>query len=151
MTEAKTEYRYYKDKRTGKSCDIWRKITIKGNVKEEQFFNGKELMERRRTTIDHGNGCTQVILISNEGFKEESWKQDGKLHRDNDLPALIFEDPQSLHKVLRWFCEGLPHRDKDDLPAEILYDENGKKKEECWFLFGEPKRRSDLPTVVNYD
>jgi len=50
----------------------------------------------------------------------------GKVHRDNDMPAVIYEDGSK-----EWYVNGLRHRD-NDLPAVIF--KNGYK---AWYVNGE--------------
>ncbi len=44
------------------------------------------------------------------------WYQHGKLHRDNDLPAVIYTNGTQM-----WYQHGKLHRD-NDLPAVIYSD-----------------------------
>ena len=63
----------------------------------------------------------------------QKWYKDGKLHRDNDLPAVIYESGRKV-----WFKEGKCHRE-NDLPAIIR--PNGSKE---WWVNGEqynPQRK----------
>jgi len=62
-------------------------------------------------------------LIFPSGSKE--WYQNNLLHRDNDLPALIFPNGE-----MRWHQNDLLHRD-NDLPAVIYAD--GTKR---WYQNG---------------
>ena len=67
----------------------------------------------------------------------EKWYQNGRLHRDNDLPAVIDEDGTQ-----RWYYYGKLHRE-NDLPAVILVD--GKQE---WYQNGELYRKNNLPCIV---
>jgi hypothetical protein len=58
-------------------------------------------------------------------------------HRDNDLPAIIYDNG-----VKKWFKEGNLHRD-NDLPA-IIYS-NGDKN---WYKNNEFHRDNDLPAII---
>jgi len=95
----------------------------------------------------------------------ELWYKDGELHRDDDLPAEIWEGGT----IVRWYRHGYIHRD-GDLPAEV-YSENriqiwrqfdqthrehdkpawisGENK--FWFWRGKQHREGDRPAVVNAD
>jgi hypothetical protein len=66
----------------------------------------------------------------------EYWYKNGKLHRDNDLPAAI-----SLRSKC-WYKNGLLHRD-NDLPA--VTSPNGYQG---WYKNGEFHRDNDLPAVI---
>jgi hypothetical protein len=70
----------------------------------------------------------------------ESWYKDGKRHRDNDLPAVIFSNGGQ-----KWYKEGNLHRD-NDLPAIIRY--NGSQ---YWYKDGNCHRDNDLPAVIFSD
>jgi hypothetical protein len=66
----------------------------------------------------------------------QQWYQNGRLHREGDLPAV-----QSPTRQL-WYREGLLHRD-DDKPAV---------QEECewkWYRLGKLHRDHDKPAVMN--
>lgn len=69
-------------------------------------------------------------------FQLQIWYQNGKLHRDNDLPAVITSGNQF------WFQNGIKHRD-NNLPAEIYKDGY-----QSWFRNGVLHRDDDLPAVV---
>lgn len=64
------------------------------------------------------------------------WYQNGRYHRDNDLPALI------SRKVQKWFKNGQLHRDNDK-PAVVRTD--GRQ---CWFHHGKLHRSGDKPAQV---
>jgi hypothetical protein len=69
----------------------------------------------------------------NNGSKE--WWKNGKEHRDGDLPAVVYSDGDK-----EWWKNGERHRD-DDLPAFIC---NGIKE---WWKNGKRHRDNDLPAV----
>ena len=59
----------------------------------------------------HRDNDLPAIIWSNGG---KEWYKDGKQHRDNDSPAVI-EHNGSLH----WYKDGGLHRD-NDLPANLV-------------------------------
>lgn len=65
------------------------------------------------------------------------WFQNGKRHRDNDLPAGICVNGDQY-----WFKNGLKHRD-NDLPAVICV--NG---DQHWFQNGLKHRDNNLPAII---
>jgi hypothetical protein len=66
------------------------------------------------------------------------WRDaDGRLHRDNDLPAIVFPDGGRW-----WYQHGKLHRD-GDLPAAV--DDDGPQ---VWYQHGRLHRSHDLPAVV---
>lgn len=62
-----------------------------------------------------------------------------KLHRDNDLPAIIYENGDK-----EWWICGVLHRD-NDLPA--VERSNGDKE---WWIYGKLHRDNDLPAKKLY-
>ena len=70
----------------------------------------------------------------------QGWFQNGKLHRDDDLPAIVNANGSN-----QWYQNGKLHRD-NDLPAIVW--ENGSKE---WFRHGRRYRKNDLPVIVNED
>jgi hypothetical protein len=77
----------------------------------------------------------KVRLVKTE--KYELWyNKNGELHRDNDLPAIIYTNGSK-----GWYKNGNLHRE-DDLPAMIG---NG---EEYWFKEGRLHRDNDLPALT---
>jgi hypothetical protein len=67
---------------------------------------------------------------------QQAWFRNGKLHRENDLPAVIHFDGTQ-----KWYLDGKLHRD-NDLPA--IMDANGNQ---AWFQNGELHRDNDLPAI----
>ena len=74
--------------------------------------------------------CIKYELLVTREIKDEAeeWFQNGKRHRDNDLPAVIKSDGKK-----EWWQNGELHRD-NDLPAVIRSDggqfwyKNGKRQ-----------------------
>jgi len=73
--------------------------------------------------------------IDEKGY--QWWYKNGKLHRDNDLPAVI-----QTNGIQRWYKNGQSHRD-NDLPAII--SPNGYQG---WYKHDELHRDNDLPAVI---
>lgn len=69
-------------------------------------------------------------------FGNKFWYKNGEYHRDNDLPAMIWEDG-----VKEWYQNGQSHRD-NDLPA--IEWPNGYKE---WYKYGDKHRDGDLPAI----
>jgi hypothetical protein len=65
------------------------------------------------------------------------WFCNGKLHRDNDLPALVHENVN----IQKWYRNGKLHRYKDK-PAVII---NGTYE---WYLNGKRHRNGDKPACI---
>ncbi len=82
----------------------------------------------------HRNNDLPAVIRAN-GTQE--WRQHGVRHRDNDLPATIYVDGSR-----EWRRYGKIHRD-NDLPAVIYAD--GRQ---CWYYHGELHRDNDLPAII---
>lgn len=74
-------------------------------------------------------------VISENGT--QMWFQNGKRHRDEDKPAVIYLDGAQL-----WFANGLAHRCDDKPACEYL------KGEKRWFLHGKEHRDNDKPAHI---
>lgn len=73
--------------------------------------------------VDNGNNCY--------------WYKNGKTHRDNDLPAIIYSNGD-----LKWYKNGKLERD-NDLPS-IIYS-NGSQ---MWYKNGKLERDNNLPVII---
>jgi len=106
--------------------------------------------------------CENYQAISFDGTKR--WFKNGKLHRDNDKPAVIWSDGEKnwhkdgpLHRdgdkpaVIQangakvWYKNGKCHRDNDK-PAGVFHD--GAK---YWYKNGKLHRDNDKPAVIFHD
>lgn len=65
------------------------------------------------------------------------WFYDGLNHRNNDLPASIYNETQI------WFYNGSIHRE-NDLPA-VMYTGGAQE----WFYEGERHRENNLPAIIH--
>jgi hypothetical protein len=74
--------------------------------------------------------------INNTG--DQFWYKNGERHRDNDFPAVIFSNGDQL-----WYQDGMLHRD-NDLPAVIFA--NGYR---AWYKKSKRHRDNDLPAVIH--
>jgi hypothetical protein len=83
----------------------------------------------------HPHSIDDLPIINSYGTQE--WYNEGELHRDGDLPAIILADGDQW-----WYKKGKFHRD-GDLPAII----HGNGKQE-WFKEGKRHRDGDLPAVI---
>ena len=70
-------------------------------------------------------------------YNAHIWYKNGNYHRDNDLPAIIFDNGTQV-----WYQNDVRHRD-NDLPAVITLA--GDKK---WYKNGKLHRDNDLPAVI---
>jgi len=106
----------------------------------EYYVNG-ELYKK----IEDHYGYDPDHIYENQGLihklkGEQTWYKNRKLHRENDLPALIdFDGTQE------WYKNGKLHRESD-LPAIITHDGH-----QGWFINGLRHRENDLPACVDAD
>ena len=68
------------------------------------------------------------------------YNSNNELHRDNDLPAVIWADGAQ-----QWWVSGVSHRD-NDLPAYI-----GADGSQAWWVNGVRHRDNDLPAYIGAD
>lgn len=80
-----------------------------------------------------------VVFVSTD-TESRYWYLNNKLHREDDLPAMIWENG-----VLRWYVHGKLHRD-GDLPAIVWA---GGDQE--WWQHGKRHRDGDLPAKIYKD
>ena len=110
--------------------------------------DGKIIREYRIGNKLHNIDGPAVEWLNGEKF----WFQNGKLHRDNDLPAIEYANGDSYERELcsiqsgtegskQWYQQGKCHRD-NDLPA--IEWVNGTKE---WYQNGKLHRDNDLPAI----
>jgi hypothetical protein len=80
----------------------------------------------------------QSTVISDDGTQR--WYQNGKLHRDDDQPAVIYANGRC-----DWYQDGKLHRDGDK-PAKICADGTL-----FWCQHGEAHRDNDQPAIIHID
>jgi hypothetical protein len=103
-----------------------------------ELAGGKLIREEK-----DGNTYANGVLHSFDDKPAEIWLNNkywyklGKLHRDNDLPAIIHSDGSS-----EWFQNGLLHREQD-LSARIT------KEFQVWYKNGLRHRDNDLPASIS--
>ena len=83
----------------------------------------------------HRDGDLPAIIYS---YGDQAWYKDGKIHRDGDLPAKIYTNGDQ-----HWYKDGKLHRD-GDLPAII--SSNG---DQYWYKDGKKHRDGDLPAIIS--
>ena len=74
---------------------------------------------------------------SNGSVRSEVWFEDGKVHRDNDMPAAIYYRKDGSVKSEKWLNDDKCHRDNDK-PALIYYHKDGSIRSESWYKDGVP-------------
>jgi hypothetical protein len=88
-----------------------------------------------RNGLLHSYQDEPAIVADNGTYKV--WYKQGKIHRDNDLPAISRNESYQ-----EWYKDGELHRD-GDLPAII-----GSDNHQEWYVNGEVHRDGDLPAVI---
>jgi len=84
------------------------------------------------------NRLKEPAPIINEFGAKEWYNNAGELHRENDLPAVIFNDGSR-----EWYMNGKVHRE-NDLPA-LIYKDGSK----LWYnKAGKLHRENDLPAII---
>lgn len=132
------------------SEDVWYKMTI---ANDEFALYSRSIvgikMFRLLFTKDSGNDeCvngTYIFGLLNSIEDEPAvitssgsfWYKNGKYHRVNDQPAMIFKSGTQ-----EWYKNGEHHRD-NDMPASIYF--NGTQK---WFKNGKSHRDGDVPAAI---
>jgi len=81
----------------------------------------------RILTSEEKHACGTGVVFRPNGVQE--WYKDGKLHRDDDLPAVIRTNGKR-----EWYRLGKLHRD-NNLPAVVYADES-----RAWFVHGKFQR-----------
>jgi antitoxin component YwqK of YwqJK toxin-antitoxin module len=88
----------------------------------------------------HRENDLPAIIYQTYQDEDQYWFKNGKLHREHDLPAVIHQDGHQS-----WYKNGKIHRD-NDLPAEI--SSNGTQR---WYKNGILHRDNDLPAIICSD
>jgi len=106
------------------------------------FLHGEAVSGKKKTVVrmlpsEERCAAWTGVLVGRDGT--ELWYQNGQLHREKDLPAIVCTDG---HRA--WYRNGDRHRE-GDLPAFI--DENGYQ---AWFRDGQ-RHREGGPALVRED
>ncbi len=86
----------------------------------------------------HRDNDLPAIIYKIYQDEDQYWFKNGKLHRDNDLPAVVHQNGYQ-----GWYKNGVLHRD-NDLPAQI--SPNGTLR---WYKNGKYHRENDLPAIID--
>ena len=88
--------------------------------------------------MQENSGISSMII---NAYGDQEWYQNGKLHRDGDLPAYIGADGTQM-----WYHNGNLHRDSNDQPAMITA--SGTQK---WYRYGNLYRTNGNPAIIRAD
>src|SRR3989344_1369841 len=111
----------------------------------EMWYNDRE--EHRL------DGPAVIIYYTNDNnsaehiINLETWRKNGKMHRDGGEPSMRGYFIDGSIKIEHWAVDGNFHR--IGAPAVIAYHENGNVTEEKWYQHGE-MHRLDGPALVMY-
>ena len=83
-----------------------------------------------------GDALPAIIRINGD----MEWMVQGKLHRENDMPAIITKNGKY------WYFDGMLHRDSD-MPAIVIEIKPGIFNE-YWYKYGKLHRKSDKPAII---
>jgi hypothetical protein len=84
-------------------------------------LNNKIIETRNTSNQLHSFDDEPSYIVTSRGDK--AWHKDGKLHRDNDKPAIIYGDGS-----MSWYKDDMRHRDSGG-PAYIIYSST-----QLWFI-----------------
>ena len=88
-----------------------------------------------------------VIKSNSDGSKIYMWyNEQGKRHRENDLPAEIWYDGNNLLISESWYQNGKRHRING--PTEIWYYDNGIISIVHWHCYGKLHRDNGPATIM---
>jgi len=118
---------------------------------ESTDINGlKTVMYLSNGKLNRDNDLPADIGYYENGNKRyEIWYVNGQCPRDGDLPTYVAYYEDGNKLFETWFVNGQFHRD-GDRPAKICYYENGNKRSEEWYVNGQLHRDGDEPTDILY-
>ncbi len=106
---------------------------------DEFYFNHGLLHRTDNPPAESLAGSLAGPAVITKSIKQ--WVVNGKLHRSDDLPAVI----DTSRNITIWYQHGLIHRD-GNLPA---YIDNDRLKK--WYIKGQLHRSNDLPAYEDPD
>jgi len=119
-----------------------------GYSEEEKKSINKVWLKESHIVV--GKGRLPWILFQNVLFHlkvEEYHLMNGKIHRENDLPALICSDG-----ILQWYKNGKLHRETKDWQGITLPALTFRSGQRSWWKNGENHRdENDLPASISSD
>ena len=132
------------------SKELEKQRNIRINREAEQLTNQAKKIGRCDEIALYGNGIECDIVYQDGNKESESWSKDGKLHRENELPAKIEYWNDGTIKREQWYINGEKFRN-NNLPVEISYFQNGIKRSEDWFNCNQLHSNNDLPASIAYN
>ena len=88
----------------------------------------------------HRENDLPAVIVDKKNKKYEKWYKHGFLHRENDKPAVIY-GIGTKQGIKEWWYEGKKHRENDK-PA-VIYP-----YEKQWWYEGKLHRENDKPAVI---
>ena len=109
----------------------WKLVQISLNLALHRVYYAQILTVK--TVIQHDNHSGDCYILLKEG--DFVWTLNGKLHRENDLPAI-----EGVNGDKEWYQNGKKHRDYG--PAIKRVDGS-----EGWYQYDKLHRDNDLPAI----
>ena len=106
-------------------------------------------VEKRCESIEIMHSNAQFTIMFMSSSIQLSWRRNGRLHREDDRPALIWYTDDGIMMSQYWYRDDRWHRE-GDLPAVINYREDGTIMTQGWYRDGLRHRDGDEPTVISY-
>lgn len=152
-------------------------VSVKGELNEIRYGKPNFIdVSKNKEIVDELNACNKILIPckefyytdnvvnrnggkpavisytfdSNYGHKirDKMWVVNGKIHREDDEPALVKYHKNGSLDIEIWFQNDEIHRE-NDAPAVRKYHYNSVNvEEERWFLNGNLFRKNNLNTVI---
>jgi hypothetical protein len=125
------EQLWYRNGKLHRAADLPARVQKRWNATTKQVDS---LQDWYRDGLRHREKDKPASIDSRTGRSE--YVVNGKLHRDNDLPAIETQDAEQA-----WYQHGMLHRE-DDKPA--LINHRGR----FWYQHGNAHREGDKPARI---
>lgn len=83
-------------------------------------------------------------------LRREYWYENWKLHREDDLPALIEYYENGNLRIQKWMKNGEPYLRENDLQSIVRYYESGQLEIEEWKKGFFHQRKGGKPSIIAY-
>lgn len=110
--------------------------------------------EKKNEWWENGEQFFPSFFLQTNLIATKRWyDNEGKCHRDGDLPAVETYDKQGNLQTQKWMFNGLNHR-AGDLPSYRSYTPKGVIVTESWWKNGirqrNPVKGKELPAFIDY-
>ena len=117
------------------NIDVISVVLCNLDINKYEKVGSRLLPSEQKRVVQYWKRFTTYEVKEDTSRKKE-WYRNGKLHRDGDLPAIVWKNGGK-----EWYKNGKYHRD-GDLPA-IEYADGDK----YWWKNGKLHRDGDLPAI----